>query len=110
MNTESNNGPLPPAFGSWFQLYNKWLEYGMPEKDIFHHEHLDENGYHKHTFTQDYVKARCFEEQVAEPFTFHEIIAMENSAKQYMPSMDAVASLGQKLSAHRSLAHKLNLY
>lgn len=109
MHTEAFNAGLPPAFGSWYQLWNKWVEMGGRPGDIFKHDNIDEEGYHKQAFTMDYVKARCFDEQCADPFTFHELRGMEMAAKEYSTSAEHYQSFNNKITNHKQLAIKLKL-
>lgn len=111
METEAFNAGLPPAFDSWYQLWNKWVEIEGRPGDIFKSDYIDEDGNHKHAFTMDYVKARCFDELCAQPFTYSELNAMEKSAKDHFNiiTVDNFGNLYRKIEAHRELAFKLKL-
>lgn len=105
MNNHTNNGELPYGFVKWFDFYTcfNWKE--IKPDDTIEWDVYGKNGYHKFTYTQDYLKARCFDEVMAYDFTIQELHDLSMAIHQFGYSNSSV--LTNKIGALLRIRHEL---
>src|SRR6185503_19735061 len=62
MKITSHNGGLPYGFTEWMRFYERFNWSEIKPNDLLRWEEFTTTGYHKFEYTQDYLKAKCFDE------------------------------------------------
>lgn len=105
MNKQTNNGELPYGFTRWFDLYNRVNWHEHKSGDMIEWEIMSSKGYHKFTYTEDYLKARCFDEVMSYDFTFEELTELGMAVHHYGHSFNG--ELKSKIDALIRIRHEL---
>lgn len=79
MSRESHNGSLPRGFTEWMRLYEKFNWSEIKPNELLTHEQYWIDGYFKWEYTQDYLKARCFDEIMAVTYTIEDLSLIASS-------------------------------
>lgn len=73
MKAGSHNSELPKGFTEWMRLYEQFNWEEIKPNEILEHEQNWINCYFKWTYTQDYLKARCFDEIMTSTYTVEDL-------------------------------------
>lgn len=97
MKVESHNSELPKGFTEWMRLYEQFNWEEIKPNEILEHEQNRIDGYFKWTYTQDYLKARCFDEVMASTYTVEDlqmiISSLHNFGYQDNPAKEKTEKL-----------------
>lgn len=68
------NDKLPDRFPDWMRFYEKFNWKEIKPDEILKYEEMYISGFYIHEFTQDYLKARCFDEISAVTFDSNDLL------------------------------------